>query len=193
MVYPVVVYGHPVLRKVSREIPEGQTGLGDFVRNMFETMYDSEGVGLAAPQVGQAVRLFVVDASPFAEDEPGLEDFKKVFINPQIMERSGERVPFNEGCLSIPNIREDVVREERVRIRYQDPEWRWHEEEYDGIAARVIQHEYDHLEGILFTDLLPPLRKKLLASKLRAISKGRFKASYRTVLPGQRVPEILGV
>jgi peptide deformylase len=178
---------------VSREIPEGQTGLGDFVRNMFETMYDSEGVGLAAPQVGQAVRLFVVDASPFAEDEPGLEDFKKVFINPQIMERSGERVPFNEGCLSIPNIREDVVREERVRIRYQDPEWQWHEEEYDGIAARVIQHEYDHLEGILFTDLLPPLRKKLLASKLRAISKGRFKASYRTVLPGQRVPEILGV
>ncbi len=191
MIYPVVVYGHPVLRKVSREIPEGQTGLGDFVRNMFETMYDSEGVGLAAPQVGQAVRLFVVDASPFAEDEPGLEDFKKVFINPEILERSGERVPFNEGCLSIPNIREDVVREERVLIRYQDTGRQWHEEEYGGIAARVIQHEYDHLEGILFTDLLPPLRKKLLASKLRAISKGRFKASYRTILPGQRVPEIL--
>ncbi len=191
MIYPVVVYGHPVLRKVAREIPEGQKGLGDFIRNMYETMYDSEGVGLAAPQVGQSVRLFVVDASPFAEDEPGLEEFKKVFINPEILERTGERVPFNEGCLSIPNIREDVVREEKVLIRYQDPSWQWHEEEYDGIAARVIQHEYDHLEGILFTDLLSPLRRKLLASRLRAISKGRFKASYRTILPGQKVPVIL--
>ncbi len=191
MIYPVVVYGHPVLRKVAREIPEEQEGLGDFIRNMFETMYDSEGVGLAAPQVGQSVRLFVVDASPFAEDEPGLEDFKKVFVNPQVLERSGERVPFNEGCLSIPNIREDVVREEKVLIRYQDTEAKWHEEEYDGIAARIIQHEYDHLEGILFTDLLPPLRRKLLASRLRAISKGRFKASYKTILPGQKVPEIL--
>ena len=191
MIYPVVVYGHPVLRKISREIPEGQAGLGDFIRNMFETMYDSEGVGLAAPQVGQSVRLFVVDASPFAEDEPALEGFKKVFINPVVLERSGERVPFNEGCLSIPNIREDVIREEKVLIRYQDPEGEWHEEEYDGIASRVIQHEYDHLEGILFTDLLPPLRRKLLASRLRAISKGRFKASYKTILPGQKVPEIL--
>ena len=179
------------MRKVAREIPEGQAGLGDFVRNMFETMYDSEGVGLAAPQVGQSVRLFVVDASPFAEDEPGLEDFKKVFINPEVLERSGERVPFNEGCLSIPNIREDVVREEKVVIRYQDLQGEWHEEEYDGIASRVIQHEFDHLEGVLFTDLLPPLRRKLLASRLRAISKGRFKASYKTILPGQRVPEIL--
>jgi len=193
MIYPVVVYGHPVLRKVAREIPEGQTGLGNFIRNMYETMYDSEGVGLAAPQVGQSVRLFVVDASPFAEDEPGLEDFKKVFINPEILERTGERMPFNEGCLSIPNIREDVVREKKVIIRYQDPEWQWHEEEYDGIASRVIQHEYDHLEGILFTDLLPPLRRKLMASRLRAISKGRFKASYRTILPGQKVPVILDV
>ncbi len=191
MIYPVVVYGHPVLRKISREIPEGHAGLGDFIRNMFETMYDSEGVGLAAPQVGQSVRLFVVDASPFAEDEPALEGFKKVFINPVMLERSGERVPFNEGCLSIPNIREDVIREEKVLIRYQDPEGEWYEEEYDGIASRVIQHEYDHLEGILFTDLLPPLRRKLLASRLRAISKGRFKASYKTILPGQKVPEIL--
>ncbi len=191
MVYPVVVYGHPVLRKVAGEIPEGVKGLGDFVRNMFETMYDSDGVGLAAPQVGQSVRLFVVDASPFEEDDPSLAGFKKVFINPEILDRSGERVPFNEGCLSIPNIREDVIREERIVIRYQDESFRWHEEEYEGISARIVQHEFDHLEGILFTDLLPPLKRKLLASRLRAISKGRFKASYRTLLPGQKVPERL--
>ncbi len=191
MVYKVVVYGHPVLRKTAREIPEEAEGLGDFIRNMFETMYDSDGVGLAAPQVGQSVRLFVVDATPFEEDEPALAGFRKVFINPVILERSGERVPFNEGCLSIPNIREDIIREEKVVIRYQDEQRQWHEEEYGGIAARIIQHEYDHLEGILFTDLLPPLKKKLLASRLRAISKGRFKVPYRTLLPGEKVPQLV--
>jgi peptide deformylase len=193
MVYPVVVYGHPVLRKQAREIPTDHPGLEEFIGNMFDTMYDSDGVGLAAPQVGQSVRIFVVDASPFAEDEAGLEDFKKVFINPVIVGRKGERVPFNEGCLSIPNIREDVIRPEKVVIGYRDPRGKWLEEEYGGVAARIIQHEFDHLEGILFTDLLPPLRRKLLGSKLRAISKGRFKASYRTILPGQRVPELLHI
>ena len=191
MVYPVVVYGHPVLRKTAREVTESLSGLNEFIGNMFETMYDSEGVGLAAPQVGQSIRLFVVDATPYAEDEPALENFKKVFINPEIIERTGEIVSFNEGCLSIPNIREDVNREEEVRIRYQDEKGEWHEEEYKGIASRVIQHEFDHLDGILFTDLVSPLRKKLLRSKLRAISKGNFKASYRTVLPGQKVPELV--
>jgi len=186
MIYPVVVYGHPVLRKISREIPEGQAGLGDFIRNMFETMYDSEGVGLAAPQVGQSVRLFVVDASPFAEDEPALEGFKKVFINPVVLERSGERVPFNEGCLSIPNIREDVIREEKVLIRYQDPEGEWYEEEYDGIASRVIQHEYDHTQGIVFIERLPQIKKMLLKGKLNDISTGKTDPGYKMIYPRKK-------
>ncbi len=192
MIYPVVVYGHTVLRKRSREIPDNIQGLEEFIGNLFETMYASEGVGLAAPQVGQTLRLFVVDATPYAEDEPELKNFKKVFINPEIVERSGKIVSFNEGCLSIPNIREDVNREETVLIRYQNEKWEWLEEEYNGIASRIIQHEFDHLNGVLFTDLVSPLRKKLLRGKLRAISKGNFKASYRTILPGQKVPEYVG-
>ncbi|HHJ10988.1 MAG TPA: peptide deformylase [Bacteroidetes bacterium] len=191
MIYPVVVYGHPVLRKIAREIPEDFSGIEEFVANMFETMYVSEGVGLAAPQVGQSVRFFVVDATPYAEDEPSLENFKKVFINPEITERFGDIVSFNEGCLSIPNIREDVNRKKAIKIRYQNLEGEWLEEEYDGIASRIIQHEFDHLNGVLFTDLVSPLRKKLLRGKLRAISKGKFKASYRTILPGQKVPEYI--
>ncbi len=191
MVFPVVVYGHPVLRRKAVEVPVGLPALDEFIKNLFETMYESEGVGLAAPQVGQSVRLFVVDATPYAEDEPELENFRKVFINPEILERYGETVSFNEGCLSIPNIREDVNREGKIKIRYQDEKGDWHEEEYDGIASRIIQHEFDHLNGILFTDLVSPLRKKLLSSKLKAISKGKFKASYRTILPGHKVPGLL--
>ncbi len=191
MIYPIVVYGHPVLRKVAKEIPADVSGLEDFIRNMYETMYQSEGVGLAAPQVGQSVRLFVVDGTPYAEEESALENFKHVFINPEIPERWGDPVSFNEGCLSIPNIREDVVRESAVEIRYQDEQWKWHEEDYDGIASRIIQHEFDHLNGILFTDLVSSLRKKLLRSKLRAISKGNFKSNYRIILPHQKVSLIL--
>lgn len=188
MIFPVVVYGHPVLRKIAREIEQDFPDLNGFVSNMFETMNIAEGVGLAAPQIGQSLRLFVVDATPYEEDEPGLKDFKKVFINPDILERFGEKVSFNEGCLSIPNIREDVIRKSGIRIRYQDERMTWHEEVYEGVAARIIQHEYDHLNGVLFTDLVSPLRKKLLRSKLRAISKGQFKASYKTILPNQKVP-----
>jgi len=188
MIYPVVVYGHPVLRKIAREIEQDFPDLNGFVSNMFETMNIAEGVGLAAPQIGQSLRLFVVDATPYEEDEPGLKDFKKVFINPDILERFGEKVSFNEGCLSIPNIREDVIRKSGIRVRYQDEKMTWYEDVYEGVAARIIQHEYDHLNGILFTDLVSPLRKKLLRSKLRAISKGQFKANYKTILPNQKVP-----
>ena len=154
---------------------------------MWETMYVSDGIGLAAPQVGKSVRMFVIDASHFAEEDPSLAGFKKTFINPKIMETSGEMKPFNEGCLSIPNIREDVVREPHIRIQYFDKEFNFHDEEYDGIASRIIQHEYDHLEGILFTDLVPSIRKRLLKGKLNAISRGKFEAVYKTILPKKKL------
>jgi len=187
MIYPVVVYGHPVLRKVSTEIEKDHPELESFIDDMFETMYASDGIGLAAPQVGKSIRLFVIDASPLEEDEPELKDFKKVFINPKIFDKTGEHSAFNEGCLSIPNIREEVVREPRIRIQYYDQDFNFYDEEYDGTISRIIQHEYDHLEGILFTDLVAPIRKRLLRSKLQAISRGKFEASYKTILPNKKV------
>ena len=187
MIYPVVVYGHPVLRKKALAFEPGDVELSELITNLYETMHSSDGVGLAAPQVGISKRIFVVDASPFAEDEPELEGFRKAFVNPEIVERFGETVSFNEGCLSLPNIREDVNRPAGVRIRYVDEQFNPVEETYEGIAARIIQHEYDHLDGILFTDLVSPIRKKMLARKLQAISKGKFEAAYRTILPNQKV------
>ena len=187
MIYPVVVYGHPVLRKKSREINKEEEGLQSFIKNIWETMYVSDGIGLAAPQVGKSVRLFVIDASSFAKDDLSLTGFKKTFINPKILEKTGEMTPFNEGCLSIPNIREDVVREPWIRIQYFDEEFNFHDEEYEGIASRIIQHEYDHLEGILFTDLVSSIRKRLLKGKLNAISKGKFEAVYKTILPKKKL------
>lgn len=187
MIYPVVVYGHSVLRKKALPIDKDFPDLEKLIENLFETMHASDGVGLAAPQVGISLRIFVVDATPFAEDEPALENFRRVFINPVIEEKFGETVTFNEGCLSIPNIREDVNRPDGIKISYVDPGFNPKEETFEGIAARIIQHEYDHLDGILFTDLVSPLRKKLLSKKLQAISKGRFEVTYRTILPNQRV------
>jgi peptide deformylase len=187
MVYPIVVYGHQVLRKKSRELRKDEEGLQEFIDNMWETMYVSDGIGLAAPQVGRSVRLFVIDANSLSDDDPSLKGFKKAFINPEIIEKTGDSGPFNEGCLSIPKIREDVVRESRIRIRYFDENFELHDEYYDGIASRIIQHEYDHLEGILFTDLVPLLRKRLLRNKLTAISKGKFDASYKTILPKKKL------
>jgi peptide deformylase len=187
MIYPVVVYGHPVLRRKSRDIKKDEEGLKTFIEDMWETMYVSDGIGLAAPQVGKSVRLFVIDAQSLADDDPSLKGFKKTFINPQIVEKKGDITPFNEGCLSIPNIREDVERESGIRIQYYDEEFNHYDEEYDGVVARIIQHEYDHLEGILFTDLVPSLRKRLLKNKLNAISKGKFDASYRTVPPKKKL------
>ncbi|MCB9187667.1 MAG: peptide deformylase [Flavobacteriales bacterium] len=192
MVLPIYAYGSPVLREETEEIEEG-TDISKLLEDMFETMYDSQGVGLAAPQIGKALRLFIVDASPFAEDEPEneeeaknleiLKNFKKVFINPIIEEEEGKEWAFSEGCLSIPNIREDVTRKSVVTISYFDENWEFHEEKFAGIAARIIQHEYDHIEGVLFTDYLNPLKKRLLKRKLEDISKGKVKVGYRMNFP----------
>ena len=174
------MYGSAVLREPAEEIADRSLITPRFIEDMFETMYSSDGVGLAAPQVGRNLRLFVVDASPNADDDPRLADFKKVFINPEIYERSEEEVLMGEGCLSVPGIHEEVYRPERIRIRYLDENWQEHDEEWDGFAARVIQHEYDHLDGVMFVDRLSPLRKTLLRGKLSSMSKGKYKASYRT-------------
>jgi peptide deformylase len=187
MTFPIVVYGHPILRKVAAEITKEYPGLDKLIEDLFETMYYSEGLGLAAPQIGKSIRIFVIDGKPAAEDEPSLADFKKAFINPQITERCGELQPMNEGCLSIPNLREEVMRESHIRITYYDENWEFHDEVYDGYKARIIQHEYDHLDGILFPNRLTPLRRRLLKGKLTAISKGNFEADYKTILPGQKI------
>jgi len=153
---------------------------------MFETMYGAKGVGLAAPQVGLSMRLFVVDASPFDDDEPQLKGFKKAFINARVLSEDGEEWAFNEGCLSIPEIREDVYRMPNVRISYYDENWKHHEESYSGLAARIIQHEYDHIEGKLFTDKLNPLRKRLIQKKLADISKGNVSVDYKMKFPAAK-------
>lgn len=178
MVYPVMLYGSPVLRKVSKEIDKNFSGLKTLVEDMFDTMYKADGMGLAAPQIGKSLRLFILDASLLKENDPSLEGFKKVFVNPSITEEDGEELSFNEGCLSIPLIREDVMRKQRIRIQYYDENWNYHDEYYDGVKARIMQHEYDHLNGILFTDKVPPLKKKLLKSKLIEISRGRVEVNY---------------
>ena len=187
MTYPIVVYGHEVLRKVAADIDKDYPDLQQLIADMFETMYRSEGMGLAAPQIGKSIRIFIIDGTPIAEDEPSLAGFKKVFINPHIIEKSGEMKLMNEGCLSIPSIREEVNREAHIRIQYYDENWAYHDEIYDGYKARIIQHEYDHLDGVLFTDKVSPLKRRLLRSKLLAITKGKFEADYKTVLPGQKI------
>ncbi len=172
MIYPIVVYGSPILRKVAKEItPEEYPNIKTLVSDMFDTMYKSDGMGLAAPQIGKSVRIFVVDATSLADEDPSLSDFKKCFINPKLELLGEESVVMNEGCLSIPKIREDVDRKNRLRITYMDEDWNEHDEIYDGLKARVIQHEYDHLDGILFIDRINPLRRKLIKSKLNDISK----------------------
>lgn len=180
MKLPIVAYGDPVLKRKATDIDEDYPALDTLIEDMFETMYAAHGVGIAAPQVGLSIRLFVIDASPFAEDDsPELKDFKKVFINAKIIQEEGDKWDFNEGCLSIPDIREDVSRPSTIRIHYFDENWGEHEERYEGLAARVIQHEYDHIEGKLFTDRLSVLRKTMLKSKLDAISKGQVKVDYK--------------
>lgn len=187
MVYPIYVYGHPVLRKVAEDIDRDYEGLDQLIDDMFETMRASEGIGLAAPQIGKSIRLFVVDGTPIADEEPELSDFKYAFINPYIRERKGDVVLMNEGCLSIPRIREEVNRESTIRIEYYDRNWNFHDEVINGYRARIIEHEYDHLDGVLFTDLASPLRKRLIKSRLAGISKGKFDVDYKTVLPKQKV------
>jgi peptide deformylase len=190
MILPIVAYGDPVLRKKCVEIDADYPNLKELIENMKATMYNASGVGLAAPQIGKAIRLFIIDASPFAEDEDldeadriALKDFNKVFINAQILEEEGEEWAFNEGCLSIPDVRQDVFRQPKVTIEYQDENFTTHTEVLEGLAARVFQHEYDHIEGILFTDKLSSLKKRLLKKKLENISKGKARADYRMRFP----------
>lgn len=185
MKYPVTVYGDPLLRRIAKDIKQDNPKLNEIIENMWETMYYSDGVGLAAPQIGMSIRLFVIDATSAAEEEPELEGFKKVFINAEIIETTGEEWVMNEGCLSLPEIREDVSRPDEVTIRYFDENFVEHEETYRGFAGRVIQHEYDHLEGTLFVDYLSPLRKRLLKSKLQNIAKGKVHPHYRIKLPSK--------
>jgi len=183
MILPIVAYGHPTLKKVAEEIDTDYEGLDELIANMFETMYTSEGVGLAAPQVNKGIRLFIVDASPFSEEHPEAADFKKVFINPYILEETGEEWSFNEGCLSVPTVREDIMRKPNITIEYQDRDFNIIEEKYDGVMARIIQHEYDHIEGTIFVDKVNPLRKVLLKRKLNDISSGNVDVSYRMIFP----------
>lgn len=179
MILPIYLYGQPVLRKKAQDISPDYPKLQELISNMFETMYNADGVGLAAPQIGLDIRLFVIDLEPLVEDEPQYAGFKKVFINPQIIERTGDILPFTEGCLSLPGIRESVDRESKIRIKYLDENFEEHDEEYDEFYARCIQHEYDHIEGILFIDKLSAIRKQIIKSKLNNLVKGKTNCHYR--------------
>ncbi|NVO18235.1 MAG: peptide deformylase [Bacteroidetes bacterium] len=186
MIFPIVAYGHPNLRKVSVDITPEYPGLQQLIIDMWETMYYSVGVGLAAPQINRQIRLFVIDANPYTKQYPEAEGFKKVFINAHIVERRGEEWAYNEGCLSIPDIHEDVYRPDEVRIKYQDEEFNSHDEWFGGIIARVIQHEYDHLDGILFVDKIHSLRRIMLKRKLLDISKGDIQVGYKMIFPPKK-------
>ena len=190
MILPVIASGSPVLRKVGIDIDKDYPNLAELIENMEETMVNAQGVGLAAPQIGKAIRLFLVDTSPFGADDELEEDernflsnFKKVFINAKMLKEEGEEWAFNEGCLSIPDVREDVFRKERITIEYFDENFEKHTDVIDGIAARVVQHEYDHIEGILFTDKISSLKKRLIKKKLENISKGKVNTDYRMKFP----------
>ncbi|MGE0090731.1 MAG: peptide deformylase [Bacteroidales bacterium] len=183
MIYPIMIYGLPVLRKVAEEIDKNYPGLKEFIDDMWETMYYSDGLGLAAPQVGKSIRLFVIDGEPLEDESPELKNFKKVFINSKIIETSDITNSQYEGCLSIPTIREEVNRPLKIRLDYYDENFNHYDEWFEGMAARVIQHEYDHTEGILFTDKVSPIKKRLLKGKLASISKGKFAVDYKFRLP----------
>ncbi len=190
MILPIIAYGDPVLRKVGVNIDKDYPNLTELIENMKETMVNARGIGLAAPQIGKAIRLFIVDTSPFEKDEDldekereFLSTFKKVFINAKIVKEEGDEWAFNEGCLSIPDINEDVFRQEKITIEYLDENFEPHTEVIDGLAARVVQHEYDHIEGILFTDKISSLKKRLIKKKLENISKGKVNAEYRMKFP----------
>ena len=185
MLLPIIAYGHPVLKRKAEVINKDYPKLLELINNMFETMYNANGVGIAAPQIGLSIRLFIVDTNPFSEDETlsdeersQLKSFKKIFINPEILDQNGDEWSFEEGCLSIPNIRESVFRQESIKVQYFDENFTQHIESYDGLLARVIQHEHDHIEGILFTDKLSSFKKQLLKKKLLKISSGKLNFDY---------------
>ena len=190
MILPIIAYGDPVLRKLGKNIDKDYQALESLLENMFETMYGAKGIGLAAPQIGLPIRIFIIDATPFQDDDEleveerdFLGTFKQVFINAKIIEETGDEWVFNEGCLSIPDVREDVFRNETIKIEYFDEKFEKHTKKFSGIAARIIQHEYDHIEGILFTDKLSSLKKRLIKGKLSNISKGKIRIDYRMRFP----------
>ena len=193
MLLPIIAYGHPVLKRKAEVISKDYPKLKELIDSMFETMYNASGVGIAAPQIGQSIRLFIVDTTPFSEDDSlsdnernQLKSFKKIFINPEIIEESGDDWSFDEGCLSIPNIRESVLRQPEIKIQYFDENFIKHVQSFDGLLARVIQHEYDHVEGILFTDHLSSLKKRLINKKLLNISKGDIDVDYKMKFPARK-------
>lgn len=190
MILPIVSYGSPILNKVAKEITSDYSNLNELINNMWETMYSAQGVGLAAPQVGVPIRLFVIDASPFVNEKTmnnqeieTLKKFKKIFINPKIILEEGKMCDFNEGCLSIPEVREDISRKEQITLEYFDEKFNYKNLKLKGLPARVVQHEYDHIEGILFTDHLSPLKKRLIKGKLNSISKGIVSVDYKMRFP----------
>jgi peptide deformylase len=195
-ILPIVAYGSPLLRKIAVEIDKDYPQLDELIDNMYATMEYASGVGLAAPQVNKSIRLFIVDASPFAEaeedeEEPDediltLKDFQRVFINPEISDENGEEWGFEEGCLSIPNIRESVMRKPNLTVKYFDRNFNTQEEQLTGLAARIVQHEYDHLDGILFPDKINPLRRRLLTKKLMNITKGNVDVKYKMLFPSKK-------
>lgn len=179
MIRAIYGYGHPVLKQVAKEVREDHSGLAELIGDMWETMEHADGVGLAAPQIGLALRIFVIDSRPMYPENDGQGGIRKCFINAHKMEESGESWPYEEGCLSIPEVRGEVVRPSVIKLRYMDEEFHWHEESFTGMNARVIQHEYDHIEGVLFTELLKPIRRRLIKRRLESIRKGNVKVDYR--------------
>ena len=179
MILPIIAFGNPILRKRSVNITSDYKDLNLLINNMWETMYAAQGVGLAAPQINKNIRLFIIDTTPFLEDNSEMDPFKQVFINPSIISYNGDKIDFNEGCLSIPHIREDINRNSNIIIEYYDENFKFYKREFDGINSRVIQHEYDHIEGVLFIDKVSPLRKRMLKGKLKDIQLGNINVSYR--------------
>lgn len=180
MIYPIVIYGSQILRNESEDITPDYPELKKLIEDMWTTLAEAEGVGLAAPQIGKNIRLFIVDCTPWGEDDPTLADYRKVFINPEIYEESEETSLFEEGCLSLPGLHENVRRPVTIRMRYLDENFEEHDEEFTGKPARVIQHEYDHIEGMVFTDHLTPLRRNLIKNKLQKMARGSYRAAYKT-------------
>ena len=183
MLLPIVAFGSSVLRKKCKEVTSDYPELDNLLESMWETMYESGGVGLAAPQINKSLRIFLIDTEPFMEEELKDKAVKKTFINATILSEDGEEWSFNEGCLSIPDIREDVKRKPIITIKYQDENFDWFTDTFDGLTARVIQHEYDHIEGKLFIDYISPLRKRMIKRKLENISKGKIEVGYRMKFP----------
>ena len=180
MIYPIVIYGSQVLRNVSEDITPEYPELKKLLDDMWITLGEAEGVGLAAPQIGKNIRLFIVDCTPWGDENPELAEFKRVFINAEIYERSEETSLFEEGCLSLPGLHENVRRPVSIRMRYLDENFVEHDEEFTGMPSRVIQHEYDHIEGLVFTDHLAPIRKNLIKNKLQKMARGSYRAAYKT-------------